>query len=193
MKRKVILASQSPRRKQLLEQIGLEFEVRKSEYEENMKAKEDPYDLVEFLAQNKTRDVAQYYEDAIVIGADTIIVYKDKILGKPHTAEKAQEMLIDLSGSKFLALSGFAIIDTKTKKIISGVGEAKVKFKELSEEEIENYISTGEPLDKAGAHALQEKGAVFAEKIEGDFYSIVGLPINKVYVALQSLGINLLK
>jgi septum formation protein len=192
-KRKIVLASKSPRRKVLLEQIGLEFEIRESEYEEDMAAMSDPHELVKFLALNKARDVAKHYEDSIVIGADTFVIFNDKFIGKPKDEQDARKILQNFSGRVHEIVTGFAIIDTKNKIEINDVGTASVKFRELTEEEINNYIATGEPMTRAGAYGLMEKAAVLIDSINGDFYSVIGLPLNKIYTNLLKLGVDTLK
>ena len=190
--RKIILASKSPRRKELLEQIGLRFEVRESEYQEDMKAKDDPYKLVKFLALQKTKDVARHYDNAIIIGADTFIIYKNNFIGKPKNKAEAKNILKNFSGNEHSVITGFAIIDTKNNITVNNFGQAKVKFKKLSDQEIKDYIATEEPLDKAGGYAIQGKAGGFIESINGDYYSIIGLPLNKVYCELKKMGISVL-
>ncbi len=191
MNKKIILASQSPRRKQLLKQLGLKFEVRPSEYEEDMSARKDPYELVKFLALNKAKDVIKHYKNAIIIGSDTIIIHKNHIIGKPRDKDQARKMLRCLSGNEHEVATGFAVIDTENNKIINDFNTAKVKFRELSDQEIEDYVNTGEPLDKAGSYGIQSKGAILIESVKGDYFSVVGLPIGKIYLALRELNINL--
>lgn len=194
MQRKIVLASKSPRRRDLLRQIGLEnFEIRESEYQEDMSAKNDPFELVKFLALEKTKDVARHYDDAIIIGGDSIVAFEEKFIGKPKDEEDARSMLRSFSGKQIVAISGFAIIDTKSGETASDSGSAKVTFKKLSEEEIDNYVATGEPLEMAGAFGLMNRAAVFAESVNGDFYSIIGLPVNKVYLELKKMGVNVLR
>lgn len=191
--RKIVLASKSPRRKFLLEQIRLEFEIRESEYEEDMEAMDDPHELVKFLALNKAQDVARHYADAIIIGADTFVIFKDKFIGKPKDEVDAKKILQSFSGNEHEVVTGFAIVDTKNNIVINDVGTARVKFRDLSEEEIDNYIATGESMTRAGAYGLMERAAVLIESIEGDFYSVIGLPLNKVYTNLLKLGVDALK
>ena len=194
MQRKIVLASKSPRRRDLLKQIGIkDFEIRESRYEEDMTAKNDPFKLVKFLALEKTKEVASHYDDAIVIGGDSIVAFEGKFIGKPKDEEDAKTILRNFSGKQVVAISGFAVIDTKNNKIVSDFGSAKVIFSELSEEEIDDYVATGEPLGMAGAFGLMNRAAVFAEGVDGDFYSIIGLPVNKVYLELKKMGINVLK
>lgn len=191
--RKIILASKSPRRKFLLEQIGLKFDICESNYEEDMDAMDDPHALVKFLALNKAQDVARHYEDAIIIGADTFVIFNDKFIGKPKDEQDAKKMLQGFSGKKHEVVTGFAIIDTKNNVTINDVGSATVRFKKLCEEEIDSYIATGEPMTRAGAYGLMERAAVLIESVEGDFYSVIGLPLNKIYTNLLKLGVDALK
>ncbi len=193
MRQKIILASKSFRRKQLLKQMGLRFEIRESKYEEDMRARSNPYELAKFLALKKAEEVANYYRDAIIIGADSFIIYKNKFIGKPKNRKEAKKILQEFSGKEHKAISGFAIINTKNKIIINDFGEAKVKFRNLNNGEIEDYLDTGEFSDKAGGYGLQDKAAVLIKSVNGDFYSIIGLPISKIYCALKDMGINALK
>lgn len=193
MPRKIVLASKSERRKALLHQIGLEFEVRESEYEEDMTAMSDPYELVKFLALGKAQDVAKHYEDAIIIGGDTFVFYEGKFIGKPKDEADAKRILSDFSGNTHNIVTGLAVIDTKNGIIVSDYDEAKVTFRKLDSEEIEDYVATSDPMDKAGAYGLMHRGAVLIEKIDGDFYSVVGLPLSKLHLALKKLGINTLE
>lgn len=192
MEKRIILASKSPRRKQLLEQIGLKFEVRESEYEEDMTAMADPIRLVKFLALKKAEAVAQYYTDAIVIGADTFVIFEGKFIGKPKDRADAQRMLRTLSGKTNIIITGFAVIDTSTGKVVNDYDQAEVTIKELTNEDIENYINTGEPMDKAGAFGIQGVGAVIVEKVDGDYHNIMGLPLSRLYSELKEFGIDAL-
>ena len=158
-----------------------------------MQARNNPYELAKFLALKKAEEVANYYSDAIIIGADSFIIYKNKFIGKPKNREEARKILEEFSGNEHKAISGFAIIDIRNKIVVNDFGEAKVKFRNLSNNEIENYLDTGEFSDKAGGYGLQDKAAVLIESIDGDFYSIIGLPISKIYCALKDMGINALK
>jgi len=191
MQRKIILASQSPRRKQLLEQLGLEFEIRKSEYEEDMAAMENPYELAKFLALGKAQDVAKHYKDAIAIGADTFVMFQGKFIGKPKNEKDAKETLRKFSGIEHEIVTGFAIIDTKSGRIVNDYGEARVRFRNLTDEEINDYVATGEPLGMAGSYGLMNKAAGLIDSIDGDFYSIIGLPLNKIFVELRKMGVKI--
>lgn len=193
MNRKIVLASKSPRRKRLLEQMGLKIEVRESEYKEDMTAFDDPRELAKFLALEKAKNVARHYNDAIIIAGDSFVFFNGKFIGKPKNEEDARKILRNFSGKKHDIVSGFAIIDTKYNKIINDIGEAKVEFKELDDNEIENYISSArdEILGMAGAYGLMDKAGPLAKSIEGDFYSVIGLPVNKVYLGLKELGVDI--
>ena len=189
--KKIILASQSPRRRDLLKQISLEFEIDPSNYKEDMSLKMEPKKLAEFLSLGKAKDVAQRHKDSIIISADTIVAVDDEVFGKPKTPEKAKYMLQKLSGKAHSVITGFTIIDTETDKQISKSVETKVYFKNLSEKEVDAYITSGEPLDKGGSYAIQGLAALFVEKIEGDYFNIVGLPILSLTEELKSFGINI--
>ena len=144
-----------------------------------------PKELAKFLSLGKAQSIVSKYPDALIIGSDTFIAFEDKVLGKPHTAEKAKEMLQMLRGKSHSILTGFAVIDTKNDKTINDVVETKIYFKNYSDQEIDEYIATGEPLDKAGAYALQELGAALIEKMEGDRDSAIGLPVKNILEALK--------
>lgn len=189
--RKIILASASPRRKALLKQIGLNFEVVVSDIDEKIDKNLKPDKLAENLSLQKAEDVAKKYKDAIIIAADTFVVLDNEILGKPGTAKKAREMLKKLSGKVHSVITGFTIIDTKSGKTVTKSVKSKVFMKKLTKEEIDAYVNTGEPLDKAGAYAVQERGGLFVKKIEGDFFNVVGLPIFAVTKALKKFGVKI--
>ena len=192
MKRTIVLASGSKQRKKLLEMTGINFEVRKSDYEEDMTEKLPPADLAKKLALGKARDVAKHYKDAIIIGADSFGVLDGKLLGKPPTVEEAKKMLRFLSGRKHELITGLAIIDTASGREISDCDVGQVWVKDLTDEEIDLYVKTGEPLDKAPSYTIEGIGATIVEKIDGNYSSIIGLPLNKVYRYLLELGVNIL-
>lgn len=190
--KKIILASSSPRRRELLKiLIGDNFEIRTSGYEEDNSLDLPPKDLVLFHSLEKGRDVADKLPEGIVISADTIVVFENKVLGKPETAEKAKEMLDKINGQWVEIITGLAVIDIASKKEFQHPEVAKIKIKQMSEQEIDGYIKTGEPLDKAGAFAVQGKGAVLIEKTDGDFYSVVGLPLFELNKLLAQAGVNI--
>lgn len=191
--KKIILASGSLGRRALLTQIGLEFEVDVSNYQEDMTLDMEPARLAEHLSLGKAKDVAQRHKDAIIIAADTFCVLGKEILGKPKTTENAKIMLKKLSGKTHSVITGFTIIDTGTGKRVSKSVESKVFIINIPEEDIDDYISLGEPLDKAGAYAMQHRGGIFVDKIEGDYFNIVGLPLLPLVAELKEFGINVLK
>jgi septum formation protein len=191
MKQKIILASTSPRRRDLLKQIGLDFEIMPSEYEEDMTLKMSNKKLVKTLAYGKAEAVAKKLKSGVVIGSDTFVVFEGKRLGKPKDKKEAEKMLNNISGKWVKIYTGLAIIDVARKKELLDCEVGKVKIKSLDKKEIATYIATGEPLDKAGAFAVQERGAIFIEKVQGCFTGIIGLPLNRLYVNLKKLGINI--
>ena len=191
MNRKIILASTSPRRIELLTKAGVKFEAVASDYEEDMTLPMEPKELAKFLSRGKAEAVAKNYDDAIIIGGDTFIAFEGKILGKPHTPERAYEMLNMLSGHKHSVISGFTVIDTKSGKVISDAEEAFITFKNLNQKEIDDYLATSEPLNFAGSYAIQTIEKTFIEKWEGDYDAIVGLPTSRVLEALKELRVEI--
>lgn len=192
IQKKIILASASPRRKELLEKTGLKFRVVKSRYKEGVNRRLSPRQVAVSLSLGKAKAVAKKYKDTIIIAADTFIVFKGKILGKPKTAAKAKEMLRKMSGKLHSVITGFTILDTQKNKVVSQSVETKVYFKKLKPAEIDFYVKSKEPLDKAGAYAIQGLGPMLIEKIEGDYFNVVGLPIASLLEDLKKFGINVL-
>ena len=190
--KRIILASASPRRKELLEKIGLRFEVDASDIEENLQSDITPQELAKKLSAAKAQAVVKKYAEAIIIAADTVGVFKGKIIGKPHTPPEAKKMLRMLNGKSHLVITGFTITDTETGKSISESVETKVYFRQLTEAEIDAYVKTGEPLDKAGGYAIQGLGALIVNKIEGDYYNVIGLPLGALIKSLKKFGVRLL-
>jgi len=190
--KKIILASSSPRRKELIKKLGVKFEVVPSGYEEDMNLKLKPHNLVRFLSREKAKVVAEKYKDAIIIAADTLNFLEGKILCKPKTLTEAKKMLKDASGKCQSVITGFTIIDTKKKKIVSKSIETKVYFKKISPKEIDAYLKKGESLDKAGAYAIQGIGGILIRKIEGDYYNVVGLPLAAFVEEIKKFGIKIL-
>jgi septum formation protein len=188
--RRIILASESPRRRELLKLTGLRFEVASSDIEEDLALDLPPHELARHLSGQKADSVAGEYPDAVIIAADTFIVLDGGVLGKPHTGDEARRMLRELSGRAHSVITGFTILDTKSGRMLSESAETKVWFRELSEEQIEDYVATGEPLDKAGAYAIQERGAALVKEIEGDFQNVVGLPLSALREGLRQFGIE---
>lgn len=177
---KYILASASERRRELLSRIINDFEIKVSNFDEDkVKVRSDVEEYVKILSLGKAKDVAKFADnDSIIIGADTIVVINNTVLGKPNDKEDAFRMLKQLSGNVHRVYSGVTVINKKNGSIKSECLYTEVYFSELDDEEIWNYIKTGEPLDKAGAYGIQGLGGVFVEKINGCYYNVVGLPLN---------------
>ncbi|MBI2832688.1 MAG: septum formation inhibitor Maf [Chloroflexi bacterium] len=190
--KKIILASASPRRKGLLEQIGIQFEVEASDYEEHIDPGLEPHRLARKLSLEKAMVVADRHKNVIVIAADTLGVLDGRILGKPHTESEARRMLETINGKSHSVITGFSIIDTAQNKTLSRSVETKVYIKKLAPSEIEAYVKSKEPLDKAGGYAIQGLGAVIIERIEGDYYNVIGLPLSALAEALKKFGISVL-
>jgi len=188
---RIILASSSPRRKELLSQVGMVFEVIPSKFEES-KVELPVSKLAEYFAYMKGSDVAKSITgEALVIGSDTI-VYLEGIMGKPRNSKDASDMLRKLSGRQHLVISGLSIINTSTGESLTQHEITRVKMKELGDDEITAYIDTGEPVDKAGAYAIQGMGSLFVEGIEGDYFNVVGLPLFRLGKMLQHFGLKLI-
>lgn len=185
-KKKIILASSSPRRYNLLNQIGIDFEIFPSSVEEIIDPQKSPEENVTYLSELKTLDVSKNFENAFIVGADTIVVLNGKILGKPKDNEDAFYMLKLLSNKEHKVYTGFTILDKPTNKKISDYELTFVKFRELEDDEIWSYINTRSPIDKAGAYGIQDDyGALFVERINGCFYNVVGFPLTKFYLTLK--------
>lgn len=190
--RQIILASASPRRKELLRQlIGDNFLVYPSSYEESPYPCLSPEELLLKHSVEKAMYVAKYFDSGIVISADTSVICDDEILGKPKSPEKAEEMLKKLSGQKFRVITGLTVLDLDTGDEISESESTTVWMAKINKEQISAYVRTGEPLDKAGAFAAQGKGAVFIERIEGDFFNVVGLPLFRLGKIMEGFGVSI--
>ena len=178
--KRFILASSSPRREEILKKAGVDFEVIFPEDIEEKNVSADPVSHVLELSRKKAESVAQKVVDSLILGADTIVVLNGVILGKPEDSEEAFEMLKKLSGKEHKVYTGISLLDKDKKKILSGYQLTKVKFNQLKDKEIKDYIDTGEPLDKAGAYGIQGMGNFLVEKIEGDLDNVIGLPLRKL-------------
>lgn len=182
---KIILASASPRRKELMALAGIPFEARPVDADETILCCTPPEGAVMMLATRKAQLAAEHFPDNLIIGADTIVAVGKHIYGKPDTSEEAFEMLSALSGKTHQVFTGVCIY-TKSGHRNAFCTRTDVTFFPLSEEEIRAYIATGEPMDKAGAYGIQGKGALLVEKIDGDYYNVVGLPISRLVRELKS-------
>ncbi len=193
MTQQLVLASASPRRRELLQQIGLEFQVIPSRADEHILEGETPEEHVIRLSYDKAAEVADRKDISgrWFIGSDTIVLCDRQILGKPRDEEHAAAMLKQLSGREHRVLSGYAIIDRETKQQRTEAVSTKVWFRQLTDDEIARYIATGEPADKAGAYAIQGIGICFVARIEGSYTNVVGLPLCKLTGAMQELGVPL--
>lgn len=189
----IILASGSERRQELLKRIIKDFNVMVSDFDENSIAFEgDCIEYVKKLSLGKAQTIANKVEfSSLVIGCDTIVYHKDRVLGKPKNEEEAFDMLMSISGDKHKVFSGISIIDTNTNKIVQDYVSTEVYFSKLSKEQIDKYIKSGEPMDKAGAYGIQGYGGIFVEKIHGCYYNVVGLPLSKLCFLLRDMGVNL--
>lgn len=187
----VVLASRSPRRLALLSQIGLTVRVVVSDVPEDLDPALTPAANAEALARLKAQHVARGIDDGIVLGADTIVVLDEHVLGKPVDETDAERMLSLLSGRTHTVYTGFALVHQPSGCISSGVEETKVTFRALPVEEIRAYIRGGSPMDKAGAYGIQDDyGAVFVTRIEGCYYNVVGLPLARVHEAMKTLRVK---
>lgn len=184
----VILASASPRRQELLRKITEDFIVCPSGAEELVPPGFSPKQTVEYLAQLKAKDIADRYPHDLVIGADTIVAVDDKILGKPHSRQECMEMLAALSGRSHSVYTG--VVVAAKGEITCFVQESRVSFYPLTQQEMEAYADSEEPYDKAGAYGIQGQGALFVEKIDGDYFNIMGLPVSALYRHLKKRGFS---
>lgn len=190
----IILASGSPRRREILENANLKFSVISSDIDERIFEDEEPIQLVLRLAFEKCMSVAQNNPSDLVIGADTIVVLDNEILGKPKNEEEAFDMLSKLSNREHQVITGMSIVNLEKEKKIVDYAISNVKFKKLTDQDIKDYINTKECLDKAGSYGIQGYGALLVEEIKGNYFNIVGLPISKLSDILKiNFKINLFK
>ncbi len=189
--RKIVLASASPRRKELLSLTGLSYSIDAADVHEDMDSTLPPRVLARRLSLQKARAVADRHKDALIIAADTFIAFRGHLLGKPRDEQDAKRMLGMLSGRSHSVITGFTIMDTATRKTVSRAVETKVWFRRLTRPEIAAYVKTGEPLGKAGAYAIQGRGSVIVRRIEGDYANVVGLPVAEVTRCLKGFGIHI--
>lgn len=186
----IILASGSPRRIKLLKLSGYNFRVIPSRAEEKINLRFSPVQNVKRLSRAKALDVAAKVSEGIIIAADTVVALRGKILGKPKNKREATIMLSKLSGKEHKVITGITVIDAKTKGIKQTTVTTKVKFYKLSKKMINRYVATGEPLDKAGAYGIQGKGSFLVDSIKGDYFNVVGLPLNPLNQLLEKFGLN---
>ncbi len=187
----LVLASASPRRKELLASVGIEVEVMPSDVPEEPLNGETPEEHVLRLARDKAAEIAGRLRDGDerwVVGADTLVISGGELLGKPKDEDEARIMLNSLSGCEHSVMTGYSIFNTLRGEVASRVVETKVRFKDLSEDEIKGYVASGEPMDKAGAYAIQGLGAFMVESIIGSYSNVVGLPLCQLVQDLEEEG-----
>lgn len=190
--KKLILASSSPRRAELLKQIGLNFEIKTGSVDEPLLPGLSPPELVERLAERKAAAVARELDDGIVIAADTVVVWQGQVLGKPRNGEEAFDMLSKLQGSVHDVFTGVALIDVRSGKVLVEHEKTRVFFRAMEGFEISRYVATGEPLDKAGAYGVQGLAAIFIRRLEGCYTNVVGLPLSRLALMLKKFSYEVL-
>lgn len=189
--KKIVLASGSPRRSELLEQIGVVFEVHKAEGEEVITSTV-PSEAVKELALQKAEEVAEKWQGDVIIGADTVVAAEGQILGKPENREDALRMLRLLSGKEHEVITGVAVILRESGKLVHFAETTKVRVYSMTGAQMERYADSGEPADKAGAYGIQGKFAAYVAGIEGDYNNVVGLPVGRLYQEVLAAGVDLL-
>ncbi len=188
--RKLILASASPRRREILTEAGFKFAVSPSPYEEELINDISPDELAQTLSARKARPVALAHPDSVILSADTIVVLDEHIMGKPMDEDEASTMLKRLSGKAHQVITGFTVECREELKVISRAISTTVIFKKLTDYEITTYIATGEPMDKAGAYGIQGLGGKLVERVEGSYLNVVGLPLDEVAESLKDFNIH---
>lgn len=187
---KLILASKSPRRQELLKMLGFDFTTVPCKIDEERYFDLKPVKMVQKLARLKAEEVAGLVEDTVVIGSDTVVVMDGIMLGKPESIEEATAMLKKLQDRQHSVLTGIAVYDTTSKRVLVDYDRTDVYMRPMTEEEIDGYVKTGEPMDKAGAYGIQGIGGIFVEKINGSYYTVMGLPIHKLVLMLKEFSIG---
>jgi nucleoside triphosphate pyrophosphatase len=190
--RRIVLASASPRRKELLKQMGLRFEVEPGGYDEESVPASGPSEMARELSLGKARAAAERHPDALIIAADTLVVLGDLVFGKPHTDAQAREMLRALNGRTHSVISGFTVLDARSGRAVTRSVETTVRMRKVTLKTIDSYVRTKEPLDKAGGYAIQGRGVVLMDGIEGDYSNVVGLPLGALAEALREFGVAVL-
>ena len=181
----LILASGSPRRRELLDLMGLTYTVETPDVDESFSGR--PSETVMEISRRKAAAVAARHSDSIIIAADTL-VFADGALGKPHTPERAKEMLRSLAGNWHHVYTGITVINTRSGRILRNVDKTRVHLVPMTEQEIDAYVETGEPLDKAGAYGIQGMGGMFVDRIDGSYSNVVGLPMSMLRIMLAQVG-----
>lgn len=189
---KLVLASASPRREEILARLNLKFTIVPSKINEEEFSAGSPVELVKTLAAEKARSVSTLVEDALIIAADTVVVHNEQILGKPTGKLEAKKMLKKLSSDRHQVITGVAVLNSKTKESLVDYNITEVKMTELNQVDIDSYVETGEPLGKAGSYAIQGFGGLFVEEIKGSYYSVMGLPIHQLASLLDQFNYGIL-
>ncbi|MCF8008833.1 MAG: Maf family protein [Halanaerobiales bacterium] len=192
MNNKIILASSSNRRKELLNRLNIKFTTMPSNIDESNCDMVEPEKLVQKLSLRKAFKVANIVENAVVISADTVVVFDNKILNKPDDEQDASRMLKLLSDNVHYVYTGIALISTGDDTPYLDFDKTEVEMRKIDDNEIERYIKTGEPMDKAGSYAIQSKGGIFVKRITGSYFTVMGLPIHKLSIALKSFNIEII-
>ncbi|MFW6001081.1 MAG: Maf family protein [Halanaerobium sp.] len=191
-KYKLVLASSSPRREDILKQLRLRFTIVPGKIDESKFIEKDPEKLVKKLALEKAKSVSDLVEDALIIAADTVVICEDQILGKPEDSQEAKEQLKLLRGKEHQVMTAVAVLSSDTGEVQVKNNITIVKMSNISDETIDKYINTGEPLDKAGSYGIQGLGGLFVEGIKGSYYSVVGLPIHQLAEILDKFNYGIL-
>jgi septum formation protein len=186
--RELVLASASPRRRDILRTLGLGFEIDPADVDETPEDGASIDAVVAALSLEKAREVAGRHRDALIIAADTLVELDGRILSKPTSPEDARAMLTAMSGRTHRVATGVVLLDGATERAQSALVETQVTFRRMSEDEIDAYVATGEPLDKAGSYGIQGLGASFVERIDGDYYNVAGLPVATLNELLREAG-----
>ncbi len=189
MNKKIVLASQSPRRKELLGYIISDFEVFPSNVDETIEFGTSPEDAVKMLSLKKASFVAEKFQNSLVIGSDTVVVFKDRIIGKADSLEDARKTIQDMSGKEHFVFTGITIIDTDTKETYTEIVKTIVKFRDIPNYMLDAYLNSGEYENKAGSYAIQGRGSLFVDYINGCFYNVMGFPVNTLYRMLDKLNV----
>jgi len=187
----LILASQSPRRRELLSMLGLDFQIITADIDETMDERLSVEDAVAEVCRKKAAAVGEKHPGDLIIAADTIVVLENKVLGKPHTEDEARDMLRSLSGRHHTVMTAFCL--WKNGKADTHVEKTHVHFRALTDAEIHAYIATGSPMDKAGAYGIQDQAGIFVQALEGDYYNVMGLPLCALVQKLREQGVEVLE
>lgn len=189
LNRRIVLASASPRRRELLLGAGLAFDIMVSECDETLRLNESPEEMVRRLSREKAQDVESKAPEAVIIGADTTVVLDGEILGKPSTPDEAFKMIKSLQGRQHTVVGGFTLLGLPNGEVVTVVSKSEVSLVQISDDIIRRYVATGEPMDKAGSYAVQGIGSQFISKIVGSYTNVVGLDLSTIISELRNRGV----